>query len=559
MRENWRTLASLMEGSRRQVAASIAVSIVQSALLVPIAFLIRHAFDETIPDHDSSGLLVIGGLTMGLFVLSSILGVLNRWFSLRATKQAIRRLLTRLLTKVFALPVSYYDRADLGALHAVIVQDSERLDQMVTALVSTVIPATVIGVVLCATLLVLNPLLGAVLFCSIPLLILVGRKLSPKVRGLTREWQRASETFSSETQVALRSVTLTKLHGAERTELERRMPHLAKLAEAGTRMSAWHGAYSAQQQLISATVAIAVLVVGGISVIEGNSSLGDLISFYAVLALLRNQVLTGTMSMPQVLSGMESLVRLREILEEPAEDPYSGSRPIDFRGGVELNGVSFEYTPGRPVLRDVSLRVEPGEIVALLGPNGAGKSTIISLIAGLYRPGSGSIAADGVPLEELDLTRLRRSMGVVVQDPLILPDTIRANIAFGRPEATHEEIEGAAIRAGAHEFIEELSDGYDARTGDDGVLLSGGQRQRLATARALLGNPVLLMLDEPTTHLDREATGELIDELMRQPGGPAILVVSHDPAVAETADRLYWLQDGRLDESGRVPAPAVDE
>jgi ATP-binding cassette, subfamily B, bacterial len=256
---------------------------------------------------------------------------------------------------------------------------------------------------------------------------------------------------------------------------------------------------------------------------------------------------------------MESLARLREILEEKAEDPYTGSRAIDFRGGVELHRVSFEYVPGKPVLQEVSLRVDPGETVALLGPNGAGKSTVISLIAGLYRPGAGSIAADGVPLDELDLAQLRRSMGIVVQDPLILPATIRANIAFGRPDATQEEIERAAVRAGAHDFILDLADGYDARTGDDGVLLSGGQRQRLATARALLGNPVLLMLDEPTTHLDREATGELIDELMRHPGGPAILVVSHDPAVAESADRLYWLRDGRLERSDRVPAPAVDE
>jgi ABC-type bacteriocin/lantibiotic exporter with double-glycine peptidase domain len=161
-----------------------------------------------------------------------------------------------------------------------------------------------------------------------------------------------------------------------------------------------------------------------------------------------------------------------------------------------------------------------------------------------------------VPLDELDLVSLRRSMGIVVQDPLILPATIRANVAFGRPDATQDEIEHAAILAGAHDFIEQLEGGYDARTGDDGVLLSGGQRQRLATARALIGNPVLLMLDEPTTHLDREATGELIDNLMRQPEGPAILVVSHDPAVAESADRLYWLRDGRLVPSDRVPAPA---
>lgn len=544
----WRSLVRLMEGSRRLVAVSVAISIAQSLLLVPIAFLIRHAFDVTIPEGDSAGLIWIGALMLALFLGSSGLALLNRWLSLRATKEAIRRLVAGVLAKLFALPRSYFDRTELGTLHATIVQDSERLDTMANALVSILLPSLVIGLALVATLVALAPVLAALLFCAVPLMILTGRTLAPKVRSVTRSWQRSSDRFSSQTQVALRSMTLTKLHGAERIELERRERQLAELAEAGRRMSWWHAVYSLQQWFISAAVGVIVLVFGGIAVSDGRMSLGDLISFYAVLGLLRSQLMSGSVSIPQVISGTESLARLERIADQRVGEPYRGERAIDFRGGMALKRVSFEYTPGEPVLRDLSLEIPPGEIVVLLGPNGAGKSTVISLLAGLYAPSRGEVLADGVPLSELDLPRLRRAMGVIVQDPLIFPATVRENIAFGQPDAGSAQLERAARRAGAHDFIEDLPGGYEARVGDDGVLLSGGQRQRLALARALLGEPVMLMLDEPTTHLDREGTEGLTRALTEDPGRPTILIVSHDPGVAGGGERIHYLLDGRLSD-----------
>jgi ATP-binding cassette subfamily B protein len=196
----------------------------------------------------------------------------------------------------------------------------------------------------------------------------------------------------------------------------------------------------------------------------------------------------------------------------------------------------------------VDLELAAGETAVLLGPNGAGKSTILSLLAGLYAPTSGAIAADGVPLEDLDLAELRRSMGVVTQDPLIFPASVRENISYGRPDADDAAIERAVELAGATAFIGELPGGLDARVGDDGVLLSGGQRRRIAIARALLGDPALVLLDEPTTHLDIDGAGELISRLTDAPRHPTVLIISHDPAVAAHADRLFRLRDGRLTE-----------
>jgi ATP-binding cassette subfamily B protein len=549
MRETWGSFARLFDGSRRLVFASLGISILQSLLLVPIAFLVRRAFDVSIPDGDTQGVILIGVAILVLFAASMGLGLLTKLLALRATTQAITALRIRLIEKVLFLPRAYFDQSDLGTLHATIVQDTDRLDLMTIALVSILMPVIVIAIALSATLVVIQPLLAALLLVTIPVLVLLTRTLNKRVRARTRRWQRSFDAFSTQTQLALRSITLTKLHGAEQSEVERQAVKIEELGDTRMAMTWAQALHTQLNGVIAAAGGVIVLVVGGVAVARGTMSMGDLISFYAVLGLLRNQLLIGGGATPTVISGTESLARLERILEEEPGPAYSGTRSIDFRGRIELHEVGFEYVPGEAVLRDVSLEVSPGEVVALLGPNGAGKSTILSLIAGLYLPQRGTILADGVPIADLDLADLRRRMGFIVQDPFLFPTSVSENLSFGRPGATATEVEAAARRAGAHQFIDELPGGYEARIGDDGVLLSGGQRQRLALARALLGSPTLLMLDEPTTHLDTAGVEDLVESLTAG-GGPGILMVTHDPIVAARAGRILYLRDGRLIESG---------
>ncbi len=552
MRKTWGSFARLFEGSRRLVFASLGISILQSLLLVPIAFLVRRAFDVSIPDGNTAGVIVIGVAILALFAASMGLGLWTKRVALRATNLAITGLRIRLIGKVLFLPRAYFDRSDLGTLHATIVQDTDRLDLMTISLVSILMPVVVISVALSATLVVIQAQLAALLLVIIPVLVVLTRTLNRRVRARTRRWQRAFDAFSTQTQLALRSITLTKLHGAERSEVERQSIKIDELGEARMAMSWAQALHTQLNGIIAAAGGVVVLVVGGIAVAHGTMSMGDLISFYAVLGLLRNQLLIGGGATPTVISGTESLARLEGILEEEPGLAYSGTRSIDFAGRIELHEVGFEYVPGEPVLREVSLEIMPGEVVALLGPNGAGKSTIISLIAGLYLPQRGTILADGVPLADLDIADLRRRMGFIVQDPLLFPTSVAENLSFGRPGATAAELRAAAVRAGAHRFIEELPGGYEARIGDDGVLLSGGQRQRLALARAMLGAPRLLMLDEPTTHLDTAGVDDLIGSLTTG-DGPGILMVTHDPTVAASAERTLYLRDGELTDSESAP------
>jgi ABC-type bacteriocin/lantibiotic exporter with double-glycine peptidase domain len=340
-------------------------------------------------------------------------------------------------------------------------------------------------------------------------------------------------------------MTLTKVHGAERLELDRRSREVAELGDAGREMVWRNAVYGNVQSGVAAAAGVIVLIIGGWATAAGHMTLGDLLAFYAVVGLLLRQLTVVLTNAPTVLSGYESLDRLDKVLAADDREPYSGTRKIDFDGSVALEGVTFAYDR-EPVLRDVDLELRPGERVAVVGPNGAGKSTLVSLVLGLYRPQAGRVTAHGVPYADLDLPALRRRIGVVLQDPMVFPGTVAENIAYGRPEATREEIRDAARRAAAEGFIAALTKGYDTQVGDEGQLLSGGQRQRIAVARALLGRPALLILDEPTTYLDEAVMAELRGNLAELPGSPSLLLISHDSTVAGLGDRVYHLRAGRL-------------
>jgi ATP-binding cassette subfamily B protein len=549
-------MARLLSGNRRLAVAGVVIALCQAVLLIPIAVIVREIFDKTLPDGDVDRLVLLGGAILLLFVASSALALLTRRYTIRATKQAIAGMRRDLIAKLYDLPSAYFDRTDAGSLHSTIVQDSERLDVMGNGLLALVLPAATITLALTAAMFLVSPLLAALVICVVPVLILVGRPLGRHLRSHTRRWQQAFDVFSSQTSLALRGMNVVKLHGAEAGELSKREREIADLGEKGQVVVWLQSAYELMQGTFAAAGFVVVLVVGGALVADDRMSIGDLVAFYALLGLMRNQLYGVIVSLPHVISGTESLRRLGEILDEPLDPPYRGSRRISFSGSVALDGVGFGY--GDELLfRQADLRVAPGETVALVGANGTGKSTVIRLIAGLYAPSEGRVLADDIQLDELDLPWLRRQLAVVIQDPLILPASVRENIAYARPEATGAEIERAAELAGARGFVESLPRGYETPVGDEGALLSGGQRQRIALARALLGNPALLMLDEPTTHLDHEGTSGLVERLGGLSKGPAILIVSHDPAVTTLASRTYALADGRIAaEQGSVAGKA---
>jgi ABC-type bacteriocin/lantibiotic exporter with double-glycine peptidase domain len=552
----WSAFSRLIAGSRRLAGWSLGLSVATSAALIPIALLVRTAFDQAIPDGDSGELILLGAGILALYVLSLALGLLGRYVVLKVTKPAVARVRDELIEHVIWLPSSYYDSTDSGRLHSLIVQDTERLDTMAKYLLAVVIPSFGTAVILLASLVAIQPLLVVVLAVTIPLLILLSRLLRGRLQERVRRWQEASDSFSASVLSSLRSAALIKVRTAEEQVIAEGSARAADLAGAGQEIGWLQQAYGLTQVALGGVAGVIVLIGGGLAVVDGSMSLGDLIAFMAILALARGQLNWVSAALPDILTGLAAIERIDEVLASEEREPYRGGRSFELRGGLAWEEVSFGYVAGGPpVLDSVSLAVEPGETLAILGPTGAGKTTLVALLLGLYRPWSGKIRVDGTPLEELDVRALRRQSGALLQEGTALRGSVAQNIAFGRPQATHGQIEDAARLAAAHDFVVDLPDGYRTEIGDEGVRLSAGQRQRIALARALLGEPRVLMLDEPTSHLDPDTADRVLDNLTALEHRPTLLLITHDPLVARRADRMVEVRGGRID----APAPALGE
>jgi ATP-binding cassette subfamily B protein len=425
------------------------------------------------------------------------------------------------------------------------VFETERVDNMADTLLSGSLPALITATVLIAILFWLNAVLVAIAAVFLPLIWLVGRLTGGRLSADVKRFQLAFEDFGRGIRFVLDHLPLTRARAAEAWEIARQDATIERLRDAAVRMadaSARH--FHAQTNLVGLP-GIVLLVAGGISVAQGAMTLGSFLAFYVAAGQLNGRIEGLANAVPAIISGNTSLAVLWRLRQQGPPQPYAGTRVVDWRGEIALRDVTFAYSD-RSILRNVSLVLQPGSTVAIVGPNGAGKTTLINLILGFYRPQSGQLEADGTLYETIDLPALRRQIGLVPQHPVLFAGTVFDNIAYGRPDATRNDALTAVRRAAAASLLAELPEGLDTPIGEDGALLSGGQRQLLALARALLGPPRLLILDEPTNHLDQATIRRLMETIVASPDQPAVLLVSHDPAVIAFADRVWQLDDGTL-------------
>ena len=553
--DSWRYLGRYYQPRWPALLACALLASSQSLMVLPILWLVRHAFDTAIPAGD---VILLGWIGLGLLLAraaNSGLGLLTRWLTLRLVKDAVSRLRQDLLARLYGLSHAFHRLADADRLHTRLVQDTERIDTISVALLAGALPACFAILALLAVLLWLNPTLVALAAATVPMLWLAGRATTRIVRRNVDVFHRAFEDFSTGVHFMLRHIGLTRQQSWEVEELNRQRGHIEQLRRTGIRMAMGYALHSQLQSNVTGLAAIVILAAGGMAVARHAMTLGQLLSFYVAAGLLNTYVERIVGVLPELINGNASLAKLRALHDAGPRVAYDGRRRLEFTGRVELDSVDFSYGDVS-ILRAVSLTVDPGARVAIIGPNGTGKTTLLDLVAGFARPASGGVLADGVPYDTLDLAKLRRSIGMVPQHPEFFTGTVFANLAYGRPDATRDQVAAAVRHVQGDAFMRRMEHGYDTEMADGGAPFSAGECQRLAIARALLGDPRLLILDEPTTHLDVLAVRAIMAGLNGATGRPAILIVSHDPEVVRFADSIWRLESGRLHRVDVTAAPA---
>jgi ABC-type multidrug transport system fused ATPase/permease subunit len=549
----WRYYLKFYHPYIPRISLSIFLSILQSLIFLPVAWLIKYAFDTAIPAGNYRYLVVVGLAIVILQVTNDSAALWIRHIILDISKTVVQQLREELLAKFYSLSRSYYSKADHGLLHNTVVNDSERVDVMTNAILAQFLPMLLISFVLSLVLAYLNWLLFLIILISFPLLLLSSRPLSRNVKKLVISFHKSFENFSKGMLSVLQIMDLTRLRAAEKFEIEQQTDNFSDLRVTSGRM-AWHReAYGALQTTFVAVISVIILIAGGQAVTQNFMTVGDLITFYAIVMVLKPNIQKAYSSVPYIIEGNESLENIYRLLTVKYTRPYTGNKVLGLNGKITLESVKFSYEDV-PTLHGVTINCLPGSMTTIVGPNGSGKTTIANLILGFYRPQEGQVYADDQPYDELDIPHLRRQIGVVSQNPVIFPGTILENILYGCTETQFEQVIRAAKLSTAHEFIASLPEGYQTFVGKNGLLLSGGQRQRIAIARAFLKIPKLLILDEPTNHLDNHAVKQVMENVKAFEGSPTIIAISHDIDIARQSDRIYMIQNGKVTQEGTYAA-----
>ncbi len=520
-------------------------AVLQSLLVLPVLWMVRRTFDIAIPGHDVRSLVFLGAGIVAIRAVGSVLALALRHRMLGIVKGAVTAMRVDIVTALLHQARARHDQMDVAQTHTQVVQETERVDRVANVLLSGLLPALITSGGVILVLMILDARLLAMGLGILPVIWLSSRWLSRRVQGEVRQFQRAFERFSRSVNFALRQLDLIRLTGAEADELTRQRRGLHELQQTGERMAMSYAVHGQLQRTLVGVAGIVILVAGGISVASGTLSMGSLLTFYVASGVLNGHLDSILGAIPEVIAGNVSLRTLASLLRQAEPEPYTGTAPVGAAAVVSLQGVHFRYGD-RPVLSGVDLTISPGDNIMIAGENGAGKSTLVWLIAGLYRPHAGRVCWDDADYASLSMPALRRQLGVVPQHASFFLGTVRDNLTFGRGAITDEVLADALFRASADAVIARLPRGLDSSMGEVGQLLSGGERQRLAIARALLGSPRLLVLDEPTTHLDVDTIGEVMTRLLSWDARPSVLTITHDPAVLAYAGSVYRLEAGRL-------------
>ena len=533
--------------------ATIACAVM--SLLCAFAFprLTQYIIDDVIGLGNTSQLDTAILLLVGAFFLRDFFNCVRIQVNNHFEQNVVFDMRREVYAQLQRLPVRYYDKRASGDLMTRVIEDVNAVERLLIdgTEQGTVAIVSIFGVL--AILFATNPMLAGVAMIPIPLLAIGAMWYTLTAHKRYRKQRQASSAMNALLMDNLQGVREIKAFDREKHEDGRFTDRAEAMRQSTlTIMRAW-AFYNPSMSFIAATGTGLVLWIGGGQVMDDQMSVGELVAFLFYLALFYEPIskLHGLNQMLQ--SARAGGERVFDILDSTEERKTAGANrplPEPVRGEVEYRGVQFNYTDDKPALKDISLIVKPGQMTALVGPTGAGKSTLVNLLPAFYETSGGEITIDGQSIADTSLQSLRQNISVVSQEPFLFNGTVRENIAYGNLDASNEEIFEAARAANCHDFICELTDGFDTKVGERGVRLSVGEKQRISIARALLKDSPILILDEATASVDT-ATERLIQQaLERLMSGRTSFVIAHRLSTIRNADQILVLKNGGIIERG---------
>ncbi|WP_455654455.1 lipid A export permease/ATP-binding protein MsbA [Phascolarctobacterium sp.] len=517
-----------------------------------IPWIIKDMIDKVLADKNGAMLNWIAASIIAIFIVRGLFWYGQNYLMSYVGQRVIIDIRAAVFKKLQRLSVSFYDKNKTGTIMSYVTNDVNALQ---SAMVENTIEMITEGFILIGSVVAMIYLdwrLTLFTVCTFPPVLWFMEFFGKKIRKTGGRIQECTADITSVLQESVASARVIKSFVREDYEVDRFDVENKANFRANMKNAQLMATLTPVVELVAAIGVTMIIWYGGNNVINGTITAGSLVAFLTYAVNISNPIKRLTRVIGNIQKALAAAQRVFMVIDMPEEIVEANNARLlpQVQGKVEFQNVTFAYNEKGDVIKDLSFTVAPGEVIAIVGPSGAGKSTIANLLPRFYDVNKGDIKIDGYSVREVTLNSLREQVGIVPQETMLFNGSVYDNILYGRLDATREEIETAAKAANAHDFIMQLSDGYETKLGDRGVNLSGGQRQRIAIARAILKNPRILILDEATSALDTESERIVQEALDRLMVGRTSFVIAHRLSTIKNADKILVLEKGCLVEAG---------